>query len=103
MQWFPPAQYRTKRVKVRRRNKRGRMRTRWVRRRVRRPLRFDRLVEHLCRQILHQGSTPELLRACCESVDVRPFTRITRDHPVVKWQFQRVLTTLLDSPTHLSR
>ena len=103
VQWFPPAQYRTKRVKVRRRNKRGRMRTRWVRRRVRRPLRFDRLVEHLCRQILHQGSTPALLQACCEAVDVRPSTPITPDHPVVKWQFQRVLATLLDSPTHLSR
>lgn len=61
-------------------------------------MRFDRLVDHLCRSLLHQPSNPRLLRACCEAVGLTPSARITHDHGLVKWEMARLLTTLLDSP-----
>lgn len=111
--WFPPAEYVTKQVRVPARNKgkkgkRGRRRggrTRYTTeiRKQRKPLTFARLVDHLSRQMLHQPASDALLTACCEAVDVRRDTVINAEHGVVKWNFQRVLTTVLDSPTHLSR
>ncbi|GAB6987166.1 DUF1800 domain-containing protein [Nocardioides pyridinolyticus] len=67
------------------------------------PIRFDQLVEHLSQQLLHRRSTPQLLQACCEAVDVQPRERITRDHGVVKWNMYRLLATFLDSPAFLTR
>jgi len=66
-------------------------------------LRFDELVDHLCQQLLHEPSTSQLLKACCEAVDVRPRERIDKEHPVVQWQMPRLLTTLLDSPSFFTR
>jgi hypothetical protein len=65
--------------------------------------RFDELVDHLSRQLLHKESSKRLLKACCIAVDVKPYEPIDKDHDLVKWQFPRLLTTLLDSPDHLSR
>ena len=65
--------------------------------------RFDELVDHLCQQLLHRESTPRLLNACCTAVDVKPYDPIDEDHDLVKWQFPQLLTTILDSPDHLSR
>jgi uncharacterized protein (DUF1800 family) len=65
--------------------------------------RFDELVDHLCQQLLHQPSTKRLLKACCTAVDVKPYEPIDKDHELVEWKFPRLLTTLLDSPEHLSR
>ena len=65
--------------------------------------RFDELVDHLCRQLLHKESSKNLLKACCTAVDVKPYDPIDKDHDLVKWQFPQLLTTLLDSPDHLSR
>lgn len=67
------------------------------------PIRFDQLVEHLSRQLLHRPATAQLLQACCEAVDVQPRERITRDHGVVKWNMYRLLSTFLDSPAFLTR
>jgi hypothetical protein len=63
-----------------------------------RPIRFDRLVDKLSREILHKPSTAALLDACCKAVGVGPRARITADHGVVKWDFARLLTTFFDSP-----
>ena len=65
--------------------------------------RFDELVDHLCQQLLHRDSTKRLLKACCVAVDVQPYEPIDEDHALVQWKFPRLLTTLLDSPEHLSR
>jgi hypothetical protein len=65
--------------------------------------RFDELVDHLCQQLLHKESSKKLLKACCTAVDVKPYDPIDKDHDLVKWQFPQLLTTLLDSPDHLSR
>ncbi|WP_345463938.1 DUF1800 domain-containing protein [Nocardioides marinquilinus] len=66
-------------------------------------VRFDVLVDHLCQQLLGRRSTSALLKACCQAARVGPATRIDREHGVVKWEFPRVLSTILDSPAHLTR
>ncbi len=67
------------------------------------PIRFEHLVEHLAAELLHQAPTRALLDACCLAVDCRPGDRITRDHPVVKWDAPRLLTVFLDSPAFYHR
>jgi len=72
----------------------------------RKRIRFDRFVDHLCQQILGRPSTAVLLKACLDACPderrVKPSTVLTRNHPVIKWDFPRVLVTLLDSPQHLT-
>ncbi|MBF4163781.1 DUF1800 domain-containing protein [Nocardioides sp. CBS4Y-1] len=69
----------------------------------RRRIRFDKLVDHMCRQLLGQTSTAALLQACCQACDVGPRDVITYQHPVVRWRFHWLIGTLLDSPEHLTR
>ena len=67
------------------------------------PIRFDALVDHISQRILHRRATGQLLRACCEAVDVQPQEKITRDHGLVRWNMYRLLSTFLDSPAFLTR
>ena len=67
------------------------------------PIRFDALVDHLSRRILHRRATSRLLQACSEAVDVQPHEKITRDHGLVRWNMYRLLSTFLDSPAFLTR
>ncbi len=69
----------------------------------RRSLRFDLLVDHLSQQLLGRRSTSALLQACCQVCAVSPGTVIDAQHGVVQWNFHRLLSTLLDSPAHLTR
>lgn len=66
-------------------------------------LRFDVLVDYLAQQVLHQHASPALVQACCEAVGVQRGATISATHPVMRWLFPRLLTTLLDSPAHLTR
>lgn len=66
-------------------------------------LRFDLVVDHVCRRLLGRRSTPRLLGAACKAVDIRPGDRIDRDHPLVTWRMQQLLLALLDTPEHMSR
>ncbi len=66
-------------------------------------IRFDHLVDHLSQQVLHRHSTPTLLTACSQAVATKPSAQITKDHPVMRWLFPRLMTTLLDSPAHYRR
>ena len=34
---------------------------------------------------------------------MKPYDPINKDHELIEWQFPRLLTTILDSPAHLSR
>lgn len=68
-----------------------------------RRIRFDRLVDHLCRVVHGRGSTPLLLKAACQATDCSPGEVVTRDHPVANWLFVRLMATLLDSPAHMTR
>jgi hypothetical protein len=67
------------------------------------PVRFDRLVGHMSRTILHRDPRPALLDACRLAVDCRDSDRITRDHPVMTWLHPRLLTVFLDSPDFYTR
>lgn len=66
-------------------------------------LRFDQLVDHLARNLHGQRSTPLLLRAACEATGCKPREVITRKHRIVRWEMPRLITVLLDSPTHMTR
>ncbi|HEX5089942.1 MAG TPA: DUF1800 domain-containing protein [Nocardioides sp.] len=65
--------------------------------------RFDELVDRLCAELLHRESSKRLLKACCTAVDVKPYDPVDKDSDLVKWRFPQLLTTILDSPEHLSR
>jgi hypothetical protein len=69
----------------------------------RKRIRFDALVDHLSRRLLHQRADARMLQACCEATGVAADEVITRDHPLVKWSMPRLLTTFLDSPDFLTR
>lgn len=67
------------------------------------PIRFDRLVDHLSRVLLGRRSTGRLLQAVCEASGIGPRERITRDHQLLSWKMPLVLSTILDTPAHLTR
>jgi hypothetical protein len=62
------------------------------------PIRFERLVETMSRQILHRDPSAALVDACCLATGCVPSERITGDHPLVRWGFPRLLTVFLDCP-----
>ena len=66
-------------------------------------IRFDDLVDHLARELLHRRASKRLVRACSEAVGAKPAEKITADHAVVRWQMPRLLTTFLDSPDFFTR
>lgn len=68
-----------------------------------RRIRFDQLVDHLCRRLLGSGSTPELLGAACAYLEVSPGTVITPTHAVCGRKMTWLVALLLDSPTHMTR
>jgi hypothetical protein len=63
-----------------------------------RSVRFDHLVEHLSQRILHRHADPHLHEACRKAVGIAGHEQITKDHPLVQWEFGILLSTLLDSP-----
>lgn len=66
-------------------------------------LRFDLLVDHMCRQIHGRGATSRLLGAASLVVNVTPGEIITRDHGLVQWRMPRLIGLLLDTPQHLMK
>lgn len=66
-------------------------------------IRFDDLVDHLSRSVLARASTGPLLAACCTATGLRPADLITKDHLLVRSQWPRLLTTLLDAPVGFVR
>lgn len=66
-------------------------------------IRFDQLVDYLSREILARPSTPSLLKACAHATGAKPGERITRQHEIAKWKMPHLLTTILDTPAHMSR
>jgi hypothetical protein len=66
-------------------------------------MRFDALVDHLARRLLSRPASSRVTRACCLATGLAADTKITTDHQLVKWGMPVLLTTLLDSPEHMSR
>lgn len=75
----------------------------WIPNRSRGGVRFDQLVDHLSRVLLGRKSTAQLLQACCQATGTRPGERINKDHPIGQWKMPWLLTTVLDTPAHLTR
>ena len=66
-------------------------------------VRFDRLVDHMSREILHRPAGARLQAACRQAVATGGHEQITKDHPVMQWLFPRLLTTFFDSPDFFRR
>jgi hypothetical protein len=66
-------------------------------------VRFDALVDHLCKQLLGRPAPARLLTACTQAVGVSAGTTITTSHAVMRWQFPVLVTALLDTPDHMHR
>jgi len=66
-------------------------------------IRFDALVEHLSQTLLGRTATARLLQACVQVTGVAAATAITTNHSLVKWGMPTLLTTVLDSPEHMTR
>lgn len=66
-------------------------------------IRFDRFVDHLSCTVLGVPATAALLQACCQATGTGRYSVITAQHPVVRWLMPRLLVTLVDSPTHMTR
>ncbi|QNN54067.1 DUF1800 family protein [Nocardioides mesophilus] len=68
-----------------------------------RRLRLDEYVDHMCRMVLGRGSTSRDLKAVCQATGRAPGEIVTKDHPLVRYLFVRMVVCLLDSPSHMSR
>lgn len=68
-----------------------------------RSVRFDALLDHVSRLVLHEPASKRMLKACAQATGCKPRERITRDHDLVRWGMPRLLTTLLDSPDFMTR
>lgn len=66
-------------------------------------MRFDQVVDHVSRRLLHRPATPRLVQACCQALGLKAGERITHDHRLVRWEMPRLLTTVLDSPDFFRR
>jgi uncharacterized protein (DUF1800 family) len=66
-------------------------------------MRFDALVEHLSRRLLSRSADSRVVAACCQATGFAADTNITLNHSVVRWGMPVLLTTVLDSPEHMTR
>jgi hypothetical protein len=66
-------------------------------------MRFDQLVDHMCRSLLGRGSTRAVLEAACKGCDVAPGDKITRKHAVMRHKFPRLTSAVLDTVEHMTR
>jgi hypothetical protein len=64
---------------------------------------FSALVEHLSRTLLGRTAPTRLVEACCLATGLTAATSITLNHSLVKWGMPVLLTTVLDSPEHMTR
>jgi hypothetical protein len=66
-------------------------------------MRFDELVDHMCRSLLGRPSTAALLEAACKGCDVAPGDKITKRHAVMRHKFPRLTSAVLDTTDHMTR
>jgi uncharacterized protein (DUF1800 family) len=66
-------------------------------------IRFDQLVDHLCRRVLGRRSNARILQAACEACNAKPAEVVTSSHALMRWNFVRLMAVLLDSPYHMTR
>ena len=64
---------------------------------------FKDLVDHLSRRLLCRPASTRVVEACCLATGLSTDTSITTGHALVRWGMPALLTTILDSPEHMSR
>lgn len=76
----------------------------WIpKKRRRKGIRFARLVRRMSRQLHGRPPTKQMITAACQATGCKRRTRITRNHPLARWQMPQLLAVLLDSPRHMTR
>lgn len=66
------------------------------------PVRFDDLVDRLCRLLLAKTRTPRLLATAVAAIDVQPAEIVNSSHRAVQ-RMPLLLDALLDTPDHMTR
>ena len=66
-------------------------------------IRFDALVDHLSRRLLCRPASERVQQAARLATGLEAATPITTTHALVRWNMPGLLSTLLDSPEHLTR
>jgi uncharacterized protein (DUF1800 family) len=66
-------------------------------------VRLDALVDFVSRRLLCRTASARVVEAACLASGYAASTPITLNHSIVKWGMPVLLTTVLDSPEHMSR
>jgi uncharacterized protein (DUF1800 family) len=66
-------------------------------------VRFDALVDSISQRMLCRTASQRVQEAAAAATGLTAGTAITLNHSLVKWGMPALLTTLLDSPEHLTR
>jgi uncharacterized protein (DUF1800 family) len=67
------------------------------------PARFDDVVKRMCRLLLAQDPSDQMIDTACKAIDASPSTTVDEDSPIARWKVPLVLLALLDTPEHMSR
>ena len=67
------------------------------------PARFDVVVDHLSRQLLHRPASSAMVQACAQAAGRSVGEVVTASSPLLRYGMPRLIVTLLDSPDHFLR
>lgn len=67
------------------------------------PARFDEVVDHMSRQLLARPASKRMQQAASTYTGLSPRTRIAKPDDLSPFRLTKVLSTLLDTPAHMSR
>lgn len=67
------------------------------------PIRLDALIDHVSRTMFGRIPSATMVQAVCEAVGYPPTESIGAGHAVANWRMPMLLSTLLNSPSHMMR
>jgi uncharacterized protein (DUF1800 family) len=67
------------------------------------PARFDDVIDHIARQVTARPATARMTSAVCTYTKVAAGTRISSADDLSRFRLTKLLSVVLDSPTHMSR
>ena len=67
------------------------------------PARFNTVVDHVARELTARPATPQMIRAAALFTGIPVTTRIRRADDISQFRMNKLLSVILDSPTHMSR
>ena len=68
---------------------------------AKKPVRFEDLLDDVCRDLLHRRATRSMVETASLATGCRRREKIDREHDLYRWGFPRLLAAVLDSPDHL--